>query len=211
MATFKGNGALTGMVGNLVIANYKNGKTVLRKAPRERKFTEKQKQNWQRFSAVTAFWKSFQGSQIQQIWKFAEEGRRGINLFINANAPAFSAEGVITDPDRLHFSVGKLPLPHNLTAQRVTGNPDKLEVTWKNDEGTGLARPDDELTMMAGNIEAPFRGLETPKGLILIPTGAIRRQGSAVIQLPSADVQSVWLWFASEKRKLWSGNQYFGI
>lgn len=135
MAKFKGNGVLTGMVGNLVIANYKNGKTVLRKAPRERKFTEKQKQNWQRFAAVTALWKSFQGSPVQEIWKVAEEGRRGINLFINANSPAFSSEGVITDPDRLHFSAGSLPLPHNLTAQRVTGDPDKIEVTWQDDEG----------------------------------------------------------------------------
>jgi hypothetical protein len=41
MATFKGNGVLTGMVGNLVIANYKSGKAVLRKAPRERKIQRK--------------------------------------------------------------------------------------------------------------------------------------------------------------------------
>jgi hypothetical protein len=204
MAIFKGNGALTGMVGNLVIANYKSGKTVLRKAPRERKFTDKQKQNWQRFSAVTALWKSFQESPVQQIWKVAEEGRRGINLFINANAPAFSAEGVITDPDRLHFSAGSLPLPHMLTAQRQIGDPQKVDASWQDDTGSASARPDDELMMMIAH-DGSFIGP--------VATGAIRRQGSAVIQIPpvSGTIEAIWLFFGSEKRKLYSPDQYFKI
>jgi len=204
MATFKGNGALTGMVGNLVIANYKSGKSVLRKSPRERKYSDKQKQNWQRFSAVTALWKSFHGSPVQEIWKIAVEGRRGINLFINANSSAFNPEGELVDPERLHFSAGKLPLPHQIKAARSAADPGKVEVTWQDDPGSSLTRSNDELMMMIahdGNFMGP------------IATGATRKQESALIQLPalSGTVQGIYLSFASEKRKLYSGDVYFKI
>ena len=61
MAMFKGGtgGILSGMVGNVVVVNYRNGKVVLRSAPRKLKFTERQKQNCKRFNAVTSFWGQF--------------------------------------------------------------------------------------------------------------------------------------------------------
>lgn len=66
--------------------------------------------------------------------------------------------------------------------------------------------------MMVSSIKEPFRGVETPKGLILIATGAIRRQGTAVISLPyGRTVQDIWLFFGSEKRKLYSPDQYFKL
>jgi hypothetical protein len=204
MAIIKGGGALSGLVGNVVIANYKSGKTVLRKAPRKRKLTEKQFQNLQRFSAVSSFWGQFKQSPIQQIWKVAEEGRRGNNMFINANAPAFSAEGVITDPERLHFSAGRLPLPHQFTAKRQPGDPQKVEVTWQDDSGKSLARNDDGLMIIvacSGKFTEPTA------------TGATRKQKSAVITLPPVNgtIDAIWLYFASEKRKLYSPDQYFKI
>jgi hypothetical protein len=205
MAMFKGGtgGVLSGMVGNVVVVNYRNGKVVLRTAPRKHKFTERQKQNWKRFSALTSFWGQFVRSPVQQIWQVAEEGRRGINLFINANSPAFSPEGIIEDISLLHFSAGKLPLPYKMTAQRAADDPQKIEVTWKNDQG-GLARSDDELIMMAAH-EGKFTGL--------LATGAFRKQESAVIQLPpvTGTVEGIYLSFASEKRKLYSPDQYFRI
>ena len=206
MAMFKGMaaGVLSGMIGNVVVVNNKNGSVYLRKAPRKRKFSEKQKANWKRFSAVSAFWKQFNNSRVQQIWKVAEDGRRGINLFINANATAFDTEGEITDPDRLHFSGGKLPLPHKLMTARSAGDPQQIEVTWQNDAGTGLARADDELMIMIAH-EGDFTGP--------LPTGEIRRKESALVRLPevTGTIQGIYLFFASEKRKLYSGDQYFGI
>ncbi len=204
MAIIKGGGALTGLVGNFVVANYKNGKSVVRARPRKRKYSDKQKQNWQRFSAVSSLWGQFRGSPIQNIWKVAEEGRRGNNLFINANAPAFNTEGVIEEPERLHFSAGRLPLPHHLTAQREQGDPQKVDVSWQNDPEFTIARADDELMMMVSH-DGKFIGP--------IATGAVRRQQSAVITLPtvSGTIEAIWLFFASEKRKLYSPDQYFGL
>jgi hypothetical protein len=91
-----------------------------------------------------------------------------------------------------------------LTAQRQGGDPQKVDVSWQDDTGSGSAQPDDELMMMvahAGNFMGP------------LATGAVRREGSAIIQLPpvSGTIQAIWLFFASEKRKMYSGDQYFGI
>jgi hypothetical protein len=46
-----------------------------------------------------------------------------------------------------------------------------------------------------------------------IVTGALRKQESAVIELPvvSGTVQGIYLFFASEERKMYSWDQYFGI
>jgi hypothetical protein len=204
MAILKGGGDISGLVGNVVAVKYKNGKTVLRKRPRDRKYTDKQKQNWQRFSAVSSFWSQFTWSPIQEIWKVAEEGRRGNNLFINANAPAFSTEGVIEDLERLHFSAGRLPLPHHLTAQREPGDPQKVDVSWQNNPESPAAQSDDELMMMVTH-DGKFTGP--------VATGALHRQQSAVVTLPtvSGNIEAIWLFFASEKRKLYSTDQFFRI
>jgi hypothetical protein len=204
MAILKGGGDISGLVGNVVAVKYKNGKTVLRKRPGKRKYSDKQKQNWQRFSAVSSFWSQFMWSPVQQIWKVAEEGRRGNNLFINANAPAFSIDGVIEDLERLHFSAGRLPLPHHLTAQREQGDPQKLDVSWQNNPESPAAQSDDEL-MMVVTYDGKFTGP--------VATGAKRRQQSAVVTLPtvSGTIEAIWLFFASEKRKLYSPDQYIRI
>ena len=205
MAMFKGGtgGILSGMVGNVVVVNYRNGKVVLRTAPRKRKFTELQKQNWKRFGALTSFWGQFGRSPVQQIWQVAEEGRRGINLFINANSSAFNPEGILEDISRLHFSAGKLPLPYKMTAQRSVSDPQKIEVAWKDDQ-SGFAHSDDELMMMAAH-EGKFTGP--------LATGTLRNQESAVIQLPAVivNVEGIYLFFASEKRNMYSPDQYFGM
>jgi hypothetical protein len=202
MAMFKGGagGILSGMVGNVVVANYGNGKVVLRRAPGKRKFTQLQKQNWGRFGAVSAFWKQFDRSPVQQIWKVAEEGRRGINLFMNANSPAFNAEGILEDISRLHFSAGKLPLPNKMTVNKTADDPLKIEVTWKDDQG-GLAHSDDELMMMTASA-GKFTGPSA--------TGALRKKGSAEIEL-SENAEGIYLFFASEKRKLYSPDQFFAL
>jgi hypothetical protein len=46
-----------------------------------------------------------------------------------------------------------------------------------------------------------------------LKTGAIREQESAMIQLPEVTgaIQGIYLFFGSEKRKLYSGDIYFGV
>jgi hypothetical protein len=46
-----------------------------------------------------------------------------------------------------------------------------------------------------------------------IKTGALRKQETAVVQLPAVTgtIHGIYLFFGSEKRKLYSPDMYFGI
>jgi hypothetical protein len=198
--------SIVGGVGNMVFWSH-NGNNYVRMAPRKRSknsWSGKQVENRERFKALAEFWMQFSGTQVEEIWKVAEEGKRGYNLFLKANSPAFGPDGTLLDRERLHFSAGQLLLPHLLTASRVPDDPEKVEVSWQYDEGSGSAMPDDELMMMVSNADK-FTGP--------IKTGALRKQESAVIQLPTVTgtIQGIYLFFGSDKRKLYSPDMYFGI
>ena len=199
-------GNIAGGVGNLIFYSY-NGNNYVRTAPGKRSkksWSDRQVQNRKRFSALNEFWMRFSSTRIEQIWRVAEEGKKGHNLFISANSPAFGPDGALVDPEWLHFSAGQLPLANRLTASRLSGDPEKVEVTWQYDPNKGSAMPEDELMMMVSN-DGKFIGP--------VATGAIRKQQSAVIQLPTVTgtIQGVYLFFGSDKRKLYSPDMYFGI
>jgi hypothetical protein len=203
MAILINGGQLSGMIGGLVAVRGKYV-NILRSAPRRRSvWSGRQKQTWERWRAVTTFWNRFRFTPVQQIWKIADKGQRGINLFISSNMPAFDPDGVLVDQERLHFSAGRLPLPFNFTVVRSMEDPEKIEVAWDTNPVPGGARSDDELRMVIfsnGNFKGP------------VATGFIRKEGAAVIQ--SADLgtaTAVYLSFASDKRKLYSWDQYFKI
>ena len=205
MGKMKG-GKMSGAAGNVVFYSY-NDTEYFRAIPRKRtksSWSERQVLNRSRFSALSAFWMQFKNTPIRQIWQVAEKGRKGNCLFLSINTPAFGPEGSLVDPQRLHFSAGQLPQVHKLTVNRVSGEPDKIEVTWQDDPGKGIARGDDELMMMVSH-DSKFMGP--------IATGAIRRQESAIIQLPTGigSLQGIYLFFGSEKRKLYSPDIYFGL
>lgn len=200
------DGGISGLVGNVVFYSY-NGKTYIRTVQKQRaknSWSESQILHRQRFKAVKAFWARFDYSPIQGIWKVAEKGRRGDNLFVSINMPAFGPDGALIDPERLHFSAGQLPLPYKFSAIRSSDDPDKVDVTWQDNSGSALAAPADELMMMAAHGEE-FIGP--------IATGAFRKQDSALIDLaalPDA-TERIYLFFASEKRKMYSPDQFFKI
>jgi hypothetical protein len=95
----------------------------------KKSWSKRQVQNRKRFSAISFFWSRYSNTLIGQIWNAAVEGRRGNNLFINANMPAFGPEGTLIDPGRLHFSAGHLPLPYRFTAVRSSVDPGKVEAS----------------------------------------------------------------------------------
>jgi len=205
MGKIKG-GKLTGVAGNIVFYNY-NDTEYFRLMPRQRSknsWSERQVLNRKRFSALAAFWRQFRFTPVKQIWQVAEAGRKSNCLFLETNSVAFGPDGALVDPERLHFSAGRLPLPNRLTASRLSGDPEKVEITWQYDPKKGNAMPDDALMMMVSN-DGKFIGP--------IATGAIRRQETAVIQLPklTGSIQGIYLFFGSEKRKLYSPDIYFGI
>lgn len=197
---------LSGLVGNVVFYSF-NGETYVRSVGRKRtknSWSERQVLHRQRFRAVKALWARFDYSPVQEIWRVAEQGKRGDNLFVSVNMPAFGPGGALIDPEQLHFSAGQLPLPYRFMATRSAGDPDKIEVSWQDDPGSSLTRSHDQLMMMVA-LGDEFTGP--------IATGALREQESAMIQLPtvSETIQGIYLFFASDKRKMYSPDRYFGI
>lgn len=202
----KSGEGLSGLVGNLVFFSYK-GQTYIRTRPRKRaknSWSERQLLAQQRFAALKAFWRRFSHSPVQEIWWMADKNIRGDNLFLRTNKSAFAPDGSLTDPERLHLTAGALPLPGKMTAARSQGDPDKVEVTWLYDPGSAMVWDDDELMMMV-SYDGNFRGP--------IATGALRKQESAVIILPTipGTIDAIWLFFASEGRNIYSQDQYFKI
>jgi len=108
-------GMVSGKVGPIVFVNFK-GKNYVRIAPKTRKknsWSPKQVTYRKKFSAVCAFWRGSVPQKVKQIWDLDSERMNGFNLFVKANLPAFGTDGTISDPERFHFSTGKLTLAHN--------------------------------------------------------------------------------------------------
>ena len=200
------NGQISGLLGSVVAVTMPKV-TILRSAPRKRSkksWSDKQKQIRIRFGKLTGFWNQFKYTPVQKIWKIADKGKRGINLFISTNSPAFGTDGELIDVERLHFSAGKLPLPHRFTAKRSESDPNKIEVSWDNDPEPGSGMADDELMMMLSK-EGQYSGS--------FNTGIWRRAGSAVVQLPVGleTAEAAWLSFASDRRGMYSQDAYFEL
>jgi hypothetical protein len=208
MARLKGGleSMISGKIGGVVFVQTKWGKYA-RSVPvtgKRRKWSAKQQMARKRFTAVYGFWKQFYYTPIKQIWDLAAEMMSGYNFYLKTNMPAFGEDGALVDLERLHFSVGKLPLPHRLKAVRMISDPEKIEVNWQYDKGSNLSRSDDELIAMFAR-DGKFTGP--------ISTSAVRKQETAVIQLPAGIVtlEGIYLFFGSKERGLYSPDQYFGF
>jgi hypothetical protein len=205
MAKVKG-GDVSGMLGTLVFLKL-NGQGVVRMAPKERpknSWSDGQTMYRQKVKNLAAFWMKSVPSDIKRIFDLGAEKMTAYNLFLKTNLEAFHADGTQVDLEWLHLSVGKLPLPHKFKAMKVAGDPEKIEVSWQDDSGVGLARSKDELTMVIAH-DGKFTNP--------IATGAVRKQQIAVIQLPAGigTIQGIYLSFASKERGLYSADQWFGV
>ena len=200
------DGSISGAIGAVVFYKMR-GKSYARKAPGDRaknSWSEGQRTYFTKFGKAAAYWRQSTPQAIKTIFDLAAENMTGYNLFLKTNLPAFSADGSEIDFEYMHLSAGKLPLPHHLRAQRVAGDPEKVEVTWTDDSENGLASSRDVLMMTVvrdGKFTAP------------IATGVFRKQQSAVLQLPAGIgiIQGIYLSFASKERELYSADQWFGI
>jgi hypothetical protein len=205
MAKFKGSD-ISGMVGPLVFLKLR-GQGVIRMAPGKRSknaWSDAQKKYRMKVSKLAFFWSKTISKQLHLIFSMGAENMSAYNLFLKTNLGAFSDDGTQIDFERMHLSVGKLPLPHKMRAQRVAGDPEKVEASWIDDSEGRYADAKDELMMVVayeGKFSAP------------IATGAYRSQETAVIQLPavSGTVQGIYLSFASRFRERYSPDQWFGL
>jgi hypothetical protein len=200
------NGQISGLISSVVGAPT-NGVQILRSAPRKRSkksWSPKQVQSRGRFGALVEYWNRFRFTEVQQVWKLADKGKRGINLFISVNTRAFNVSGELTDSSRLHFSAGSLPLPFLISVERSISDPSKVEIGWDNSPEPGPAKSNDELLILAWKNDQYSR---------LTHTGVVRKAGSAVVELPAGfeTAQAVWISFGSAKKNIYSYDLRFEI
>jgi hypothetical protein len=208
MAILKGgvDGPISGLVGT-VVCYPMNGVTYMRAKIGKRSegsWTDKQLIHRMRVSRVAAVWKSLRNNPIRPVWRAASKPWPGYSLFLKTNLVAFNADGSQVDLEYLHLSTGALPLPHQLNAAALEGNPEIWEVSWLNDSGKGLARAKDELQVMVvrdGKFSNP------------IITGARRSDMTATVQLPAGEgnVQGIYLSFVSADKTSCSVDRFFTV
>lgn len=200
------NGAISGKVGPVVYYEM-NGKAYVRGAmmPRDKNsWSAEQKGVRKKISRVAALWRQLDKNPVRQIWKQAAQQMSAYNLFLKTNLPAFKGDAMQTDMEFLHLTVGQLPLPHRLNAVRVEGDALKWEVSWKDDSGYMLSKPDDELMAIfahGGRFTHP------------VASGARRSHGNGLVQVPAEvkDLQAIYLYFASPERELYSTDQFVEV
>jgi hypothetical protein len=191
--------ALSGLVGRVVIVNTKWG-SYMRSAPQysDSSWTGRQKVHRQRFKTVNAFCRQFKDTVIAQIWNDPRERVCGHGRFLKANMPAFSSEGMLTDPFLIKLSTGKLEVPQHLQLAAADGSGGSIEVTWP-DGGSG-ARWHDEL-MVVSSGEGYYSDI--------LNTGILRGHKGGSFALPAlkAKASHLYLFFGSRDRKNYSQSE----
>lgn len=200
------SGAISGMVGP-VVYYYVNGKQYARAAIKERSkesWSPEQVQYRQKVSNAGAFWRQLDKNPVRMTWKLAAEGMSGYNLFLKTNLPAFVGDGSQMDLERVHLSVGTLPLPLQLKAVAVEGDPTKWNISWKDDSGIGLSQASDTLLVVFAHDGSFSKPVET---------GIQRNRESAVVQVPAGTkkLEGMYLSFVSADQQLYSVDQFVGI
>ena len=196
-------GAISGAVGPVVFYN-RNGKTYVRSAIKDRA-----KESWSasqvgvrsKVKRVAAIWRQLVKNPVRETWKLAAYQMSGYNLFLKHNLSAFKDGQTQVDLEWLHLSIGELPFPHQLTATRADNDSKKWNVSWKDDSGHMLSRPEDELMVIfawEGKFSHP------------VATGALRSQEMAIVQEPmeAKPLKGIYFYFASPKRELYSVDQF---
>lgn len=206
MAILKGgvDGPISGVVGTVVCypmggITYMRGKM----GPREKdSWSDNQVLHRRRISSVGSLWKDLRNNPVRATWRIASGLWPGYSLFLKTNLGAFNADGSQIDLEYLHLSAGNLPLPHQLMASAVEGNPEVWNISWLNDSGKGLAKSKDELLVMV---------VRDGKFSDQITTGTKRGDQFAAVQLPQGEgaVQGIYLSFTSIDRTSFSVDQFF--
>lgn len=110
-----------------------NGKTFVKKNPRKRKpeeLSEDQKLRQAKFAGLSKFTSNNLNCLIHPIWNtYKIKSNSGYHSFIKANKPAFAMDGSILDYSILMASIGVLPMPFNLSAEKLDDNP-YFKITW---------------------------------------------------------------------------------
>lgn len=199
------SGSVSGKFIDMVYVRYKGGMYV-RKAPTVRKEarTAAMLLNQQRFAAMHHFCAGFKHTLIYIIWNDCATTGSGYNLFMKSNSPAFAKDGSLTDPLSLKFSIGNLPLPGALTAERTAPDTDTIRVSWQKESHIGGSVFNDDLMAIS------FDGDRFSSMFI---TGIKRKDLGGRFELPENALRAeyLYLFFASEDRRSFSDSMSFKI
>ena len=197
---------LSGKAGNLVFVQ--NGdEVIVRSLPKRRKpdsWSEKQLQQRKRFQAARTLYSAVRDSVVNPIWKLAATRKlTAYNLFMKANLGAFDKNGELADYSRLHFSMGPLPLPQQLTAVKTVDDPVKVAISWNPELQTKAEAGDDELLCVWAS---PNHRIG-PVG-----TGSLRHDGQCMLALPATgDAWNLYLFFRNSSGISYSDDKHVAL
>ncbi len=184
-------------------------KTYLRKLADNIHNPRSKKQMAQRtkLPGAQTLYKAIRGSRFEQIYAIVakeEERRSGYHWFLHANMNIFG-ENYYIDYPRLQISAGSQQLPFGL--QATDCQPDKLELSWKDNTTTTTAQANDLLIVAAIFDNEPYQPV------ILDDTHAFRRDEKASIAIPEGTWTTVHLYcfFTNEEASRYSPCMYFSI
>lgn len=192
-----------------VIGAYWRGLDVIKALPRNkgRKSTQTQLEQQQKFAVVTAFLSDF--SQLIKIGFMSSE----LPATPMNKAVAYNLKTAVigTSPDyaidlpKFKFSVGKLAIPHPVTASALPGGKIRFEWDGNKDSEGGSSDPSDKVMILAYN---------AGKERFVKAIGPTTREtGEYELQLPASfngDTLHLYISFTSSVKMLNSDSLYLG-
>lgn len=141
---------VSGKIGNVVFFQL-YGKSYVRAAPKRKKnsWTEDQQLYRQRISKASKLWRALRSEQVSKIWNDAAQQMNGYAWFMKATLPALEMDGTLIDPKLLKVSDGKLPMPQQLRAERLSDRPNTIALSWQNDPHARGERLNDEVMVVS--------------------------------------------------------------
>jgi len=188
------NGLLSGKIGNLVFA----GNTVrgLQKERTASSWSEDQKSQRGRVTAVAKLYRSLRTRVVAPIWKKNKiEGLTAYNQFVQSNIKAFNKRGELADPGKLCLSRGVLENPFEISV--VTKGEKGIALKWQSDSLDSQERENDELLAVFFNGKN-FSGVTE--------LDSVRSNDSASVVYPEGFSRNdyMYVFFGSRKRDKFS-------
>ena len=195
-------GPFSGKVGAVVGSSWKGVNYIKSLPGPNASNTEAQQKQRSRFKSVVSLASSLMSSLIRPVWNLVGGKMTGYNLFVKTNMPAFDESGTLVNYSDFHASMGALPLPENLNIQDDADVVSGIELSWKDDSGTGIGNADDKLHLL----------VMTADKVHILNTASIRSDQSAEITLPvpAGDVH-VYAFFGTADGDKFSPDLYSAI
>ena len=194
---------VSGKIGNVVFYQ-RYGKDYVRSAPMKKRefWTEEQLLYRQRLKKASGLWKVLKSDDFAKIWNKAARLMNGYAWFMKSTLPALEMDGTMIDIRQLKVSDGKLPVPQELKAERLSNDAHTVAVSWKNDSHVTPERLKDELMAIS---------YANGKFSKVTPTGLKRSALISTFTLPDQPEHPshFYLFMASEDREEYSESKGF--